>query len=116
MPPLVESVSPKLLMCGLGPAFLVLLAVLLADQWSPIIIGMTLFFFLVIAIRGVRPFGDTIAYGVILAVVLTIWALMFLILQGPSFLSVILTALGSIMILLLIRRGFHKGFWTPVRQ
>ena len=117
MSSLVESVSSKLLLVGVGPAVLVILAFLLSDNpWSPAILGMTLVFCLVIAVRGVRPFGDTIAYGILLSVGLTLWAVTFLVVEGPDFLSIILTVLGILILLLVIRRGLREGFWRSVHD
>jgi hypothetical protein len=117
MPSLIESVSPFRIAAGIGVAALTV-ALSVFDFYTPssIVAVSIVFLLLVVTLRGLKPFGDTVGYRLLQAGAFTVWGITVLVFEETLVIPVIFIVLGSIGILYYGWKGNQKGIWTPVSQ
>ena len=105
----MESVSLLGIVRG---AVLTLGAIVLGYQpSSPIAAGVFIFLVLVVALTGLKPFGDMVAHALLQATVFAAWALIELFIGNTNVILMILAVGGFISVLRHGRYVMHQGLW-----
>lgn len=115
MPPTIESISPfEVSLGGLVAVLLVALVGLGYYRPSPVALVATVFLAFVVALRGLKPFGDTIAYHLLQAGAFAFWGSIVTATEEQSLISVVFIIVGLIGILYYGRQAIYQGLWVHV--
>lgn len=117
MPSLVDSVSYSRV--ALGGSFGLLVLVLVAfDIYSPPlpVAAALVALAVVLAARGLHPFGETVGYYVLQAAAFGGWGVAVLLTEhgGVRFVPTVFAAAGAIGVLHYGRKALRRGLWAPV--
>ena len=113
MPSLVESVSPRRVAVGVLIGLLAAALVAFEDyRPAPPVAVAVVLLVLVVAARGLRPFGDTVAYHLLQAAVFAYFGLAVAVAEGLTLLPAVFTLIGVAGLLNYGWRAARRGVWT----
>lgn len=117
MPSQIKSISP--LRVGLG-VIVALLAVALVGlgyyQPSLAVLVATAFLALAVALQGMKPFGDSIAYHLLQAAAFAFWGAMVIVTEELTLIPVVFVVVGVSGIFNYGRQAVRKGIWIPATE
>ena len=81
-------------------------------QLTPLAAAAIVLLSLIVAVHGLKPFGDTVGYQVLLSAVWIPFGIIWFITEG-SVLPLLLAAVSILGALFYARRATKHGVWTP---
>lgn len=114
MPSQIESISLLGVGLGIGVA-IVAVALVGLDYYqpSPAALVATVLLTLVVALQGVKPLGESIAYHLLQAATFAVWGMIVVITDDLAFIPAVFLIIGLIGVLNYGWQAVHQGIWTP---
>jgi hypothetical protein len=114
MPSQIESISPLGIGLGIGVAIVAITLVGLGYyQPSQAALIATVFLALTVALQGVKPFGESIAYHLLQAATFAVWGAIVIITDDLTFIPAVFAIIGLIGVLNYGWQAVQRGIWTP---
>ena len=110
----IESISHLEVGLGVGVAILAIALVGLGYyQPSPAALIATVLLAIAVALQGVKPFGESIAYHLLQAVAFAVWGAIMIITDDLTFIPAVFLIIGLIGVLNYGWQAVQRGIWTP---
>ncbi|CCQ35148.1 hypothetical protein PNP85_09530 [Halobacterium salinarum] len=114
MPSQIESISPLGVGLGIGVA-IVAVALVGLDYYQPAPAALiaTVLLAFAVALHGVKPFGESIAYHLLQAAAFAVWGTIVIITDDLTFIPAVFVVIGLIGVLNYGWQAVQRGIWTP---